>query len=794
MRLLIGVAILALGRPALADPPSAPTLNASISTTSSNRPEETAPNGLEIRWLPLESRASVTDFVGRNVAGAALDPAGRLLLGGGRAGDTFLLVDGFHLRRLSVPLGFVATVEVTTAGQGTEWADVPGGLLELHTRSEGDRRWHAGLDAYHDFRDPRASELAPMVAGPLVRDRLFFSLALRGQDTHDAHDQITNVDHLAPRQTGALGGALKLTWLPRAGHRLESLTLLDGERTDDLGTLQTLRDAQYALARRDLFTGLRWVATLRPALRAWAQAGFEDWRDEEMPQQCRDTPDTCESTPAAIRDDFLITSNWIRHLRRRGSGLQLSEGIEARLPAPPWLEPRLRVTSRLEARRFSWALHVPGDRVLRILGPSPELNRETVTFANDPRLEPAVLGWRSFDGSSLTATQALELEARLHQRLSIVPGLALVTSSARARDLVELHDLALAPQLTAAWDATGDGRTWLRAGAHQRVDANLAPFAEFALGTPVNRTCSWDEATRSFSKDCVVDAGRRSLGLPCSPTAVDGAGASCARNIRMPRSRELTLGAERELLAGLRLGTDLVYRRTSGLPDAAETNRDFQPSGSAEALPRDFRNGRAETVSDASSDPRLYQRYLGATVSLRRQVGALKLLVAYTESRHRGSQRDGAAFFVNTPPAVQGLPYSTGTVGDERRHSLRAMAGYDLRGYAWLGALFSAESAPPSGSIAVPQVGGPAVAERSPVGVNPRAPDRAAAIAPYGRYRRLNLQARLRGRRALGVDLDLYADLINVLDADQLRYVGPNGILYPAQDRRFFRLGLEYRY
>jgi len=781
---------LALAQPALAAEPAATSLSTGVSTAAANQPE--APeSGFELRWLPLESPSSVTDFLGLNLAGAALDRNGGLLLRGGRAADTALVVDGFRVRRLALPLSLVSTVAVTTADQGAEWAEVPGGLVELETRG-GANRWQAGVEAHHDFRSLRTTEVMPMVSGPLVRDRLFLALALRAQDAREAQGLATEFERLAPRQTGELGGGLKLTWLPRAGHRLESLTLVDLERTDNAGTLRTERDAQVAFARRDLLTGLRWVGRLTPALTARVQAGLSAWRDEEMPQQCRDTPDTCESTVALIAPGLFTGGNWIRHLRQRGNAVELASGLEARVPSPSWLEERLRVTSRLEARQFSWMLHVPGDRVLEYNATGAVPERETVTFANDPRYEPAALGWRSFGGSSLATSHGLELEARLHERVWITPGLSLVTSSARADGLVDLHDLAATPHLSLAWDATGDGRTWLRAGTHERVDAGLESFAQFALGTPVSRSCRWDDATASFSKDCAFQGGPNSLGLPCSPTAVDGFGRACSQRIRMPRSREVTLGAERELWAGLRLAADLVYRRASGLPDIVETNWVF---GGAAVEPGPYRNGRPLSVYDASTDPHLYQRYLGATISLRREVGSLRLLVTYTESRHRGSEPQGSFDFVVRPPGQEPQPsYRTGALADERKHSLRGMAGYDFRGYAWLSAVFSAESGLKGDAVDLREVGNPLQPQRSPIGVNPDFGNAPAAPPPPKSYRRFNLQGRLKGKRIVGQDLDLYADVINLFDWAGVIQLEPSGAFARFQDRRFFRLGLEYRY
>jgi hypothetical protein len=65
----------------------------------------------------------------------------------------------------------------------------------------------------------------------------------------------------------------------------------------------------------------------------------------------------------------------------------------------------------------------------------------------------------------------------------------------------------------------------------------------------------------------------------------------------MPRTWEHTVGAERDLGKGVRLGADLVYRRTTDLPNDAQPRRLY-------------------------NDPRLYQRYWGGTAALQKRAGA----------------------------------------------------------------------------------------------------------------------------------------------------------------------------
>jgi outer membrane receptor for ferrienterochelin and colicin len=206
---------LALSPPARAQ--EAVSIGASVAVQDEAPGADDQP-GLELRGLPVESRTDVTDFVGRNLPGASLSPHG-LLLRGGDAGDTAVLVDGFRLRHLALPLALVERLDVATAGYGARWADVAGGTVALTTRRESNR-WHAGGEIFHDFRDRVVSDAAASASGPLVRDRLFFLVGVEGAMARESPPLDPFLGRPPQRKDRALAGALKLSWLPNARHRV----------------------------------------------------------------------------------------------------------------------------------------------------------------------------------------------------------------------------------------------------------------------------------------------------------------------------------------------------------------------------------------------------------------------------------------------------------------------------------------------------------------------------------------------------------------------------------------------
>src|SRR5438045_2320915 len=101
-----------LAHPAQAE--ESPVITQSVVSTPS-RSENERDLGLEMLWLPLDSRSSLTDHIGRDLPGATLNAGGDLLLRGGRAQDTALELDELRVRRLSLPLGMVQRFDLATA-------------------------------------------------------------------------------------------------------------------------------------------------------------------------------------------------------------------------------------------------------------------------------------------------------------------------------------------------------------------------------------------------------------------------------------------------------------------------------------------------------------------------------------------------------------------------------------------------------------------------------------------------------------------------------------------------------
>jgi hypothetical protein len=676
----------------------------------------------------------------------------------------------------------VERFDLATSGYGAPWADALGGVLAVTSRS-GDNHLRVDADVFSEPRDSVTTVNAMTAASlPIVKDRLFVVASAWAEEARtpavpEPDRPIAN--HPGPRST-TLGAALKLTWLLRPGQRIESLTLLDSTRRDYTGALNVTEDAQPTFAEDNVATSLRFVARLNDIFSVREQMAFQSFRAEEAPLLCRTNPGTCDSFAGAMNTfpSPVTAGNWPEHHIERDTEWQMAAGIEARLKESPRVSERLRFNSRTRLQHLGWRSHTPGDRVTALeLGP----RAETVTFANDAQFEPPLLGWFSTASSWWTSFHAFESETRLYERLWIVPGMGMSFSQVRADDF-SLHAAATTPHLGLAFNPFADGRTWLRASIHQRAAGDLQELAELLRPTATTRRCQWDDGTRSFSSNCSWSGGpgRITVGLPCGPANVSADGTPCNEGLRLASGWEYALGGTQELGRGFRGGMDLVYRKPRDLPATLETNQIWGATGTNVV---GFNTGRAGRVNDDSPNAASPARYLGATAWLQKEAGALRLLASYTLSRHEGVVDSGGVISQT----------ADGLAVEDRAQVFRTLASYDVKGYASLGLLYSFETGTPAYYLPLygatgrfTSVGNPGSAINDPG--DPGRPTRTAS------RQRLNLQGRFRARRFLGVDLDLYVDLVDLLESRQTATAPDSFITVATGEGRRIRAGLQYRY
>jgi hypothetical protein len=784
-------------RAAEAEDSDDPSVTTTVAAPAPRTARAKAGEGLDHRWLPLESRTSLLDYVARNVPGAMWGADGGLRLRGGEARDSAVFADGFRLRRPALPIGVVGQASVLTAGYGADLGDVPGGAVVTELRS-GTNALEADADVFRELGEPSATAVAATVAGPLVRDRLFVLFGVRGTDARgETPTDPSGYYPPAPPPTGRdLASALKVTWRPAGNHRFDSLTLLDAARVDSGGGVTVAPDAQPTRTARGLFTSVRWIGKLGP-LQARSQVAFDHARSDLEPRLCREKPAECEQSPPLMQlfpSSYLEANGTLREQRTERQW-QVASGLEARLSESGVVAQTLRLTSRVTLQSFEWSQSIPGNNIRSFIGRMPD--RQVEAFANDPRLASPVYGSTTFSGSTLQTFHTLEDQLRLFDRWWLFPGIGLAAGRSRSADGHLFRGLAFTHHLGLAWDVGGNGRTWLRASSHRRAQPELESVTRFALGTPVQTTCRWNQDTMTFSDECRDSGGSlsRSVGLPCSPAGVSDGGDPCRRPLAIPRTWEHTFGLTRAVTDDLDVALDMVYRRTTNLPLVVETNRVWSYQDGPLVINRPYLNGRDTFVQNWSTSVENQRRSLAGTVSLSKRAGAFRAFAAYTLSRLQGNL---PSFSAPAPTDGYGGGFLLGLDPQDRTHGFRLLATYDLLGHLTFGLVYARDSgaifrrvyypARRSGSTRTPFFGvNPGISVNDPT-------DDAILRTPD--VERLNLQARWRLRPLLRADVDFYVDAINLrdeafVDTSDSPSFAPGPRLRPP---RWYRLAAEYRF
>jgi hypothetical protein len=237
----------------------------------------------------------------------------------------------------------------------------------------------------------------------------------------------------------------------------------------------------------------------------------------------------------------------------------------------------------------------------------------------------------------------------------------------------------------------------------------------------------------------------------------------------------------------LRADFDVVDRR-GGHWQARETNRVWDRSGTRVI---GFSNGRNENVIDLSRSRAGGRRHRSLHSTLTATPGPLAVTLAHVYSR-------------NTEPGDEiSNPWDgvQGAWDDEGRHFLYGRAVADVRGYLSVGALYTYAQGEAYGRLFRNDITNSYENRRSLRGTNPGSnlndpSDDGQLRLP--KTEQLSLQLRGRGRRLLGIDADLYLDVMRILQSSSTGQVAGGvpsfiGSAAPAPDS-WYRIGLEYRY
>ncbi len=736
---------------------------------------------------------------------------------GGGANQTILTMDGFNMLRQYPTVKASAAYEIQSAAYGAENATAPGGVVNLVTRS-GSNKFefelnatadHERFELMRDATDPTNSGffyiLNPTVSGPIIKDKLWYSANFEVLTRNQGRER--DAAGVLPEPQPDLRywhkGTIKLSWQVSTRNKLQTVTNFDEFWQKQRQGLGFADDAQGRHRSRNYFMGVIWESLLTDNIVFRSQAGYIHNQRHTFPELCVTDPDNCDhvASTAQIFPARLVTGNLNIHERLSTYSLQFANRIEMFYSSKFFGEHHFQLKDHYVRQSDVSRRSIPGDTIEELNGPS----RDSLTtyYSNDPRLESARFGWFITTWGSARNSLSLSDSWRPTRYLTLTPGVAFTSASAfnsQGDDILSTN--ALSPSLSAAWDATGDGRTVLRGSVNQYVDVDVSPIASHTLGSQVSQRCRWNDATAAYDRECTFSGGRSgaTVGLPCGPTGFDDTGTPCTRKLEIPRTWEYTVGAEREVIPGLALGLDAIYRKFSNQYERLETNRVWNVSGSQLERTGGYRNGRNQTISDLETPEGAERTYKGITGSVTRREGRLKLRASYTWSRLEGTVMDGNenAFGDIAPRDL----FLYGPLPDDHRHEIKANFSYRFTPWLTSAVRYSYYSGLPFNRRFRNDVTGRFENQRARVGANPGTnindptDDRELRMPDY---QSLNAQVALNLLPLIGHNLETFVDVLNVLALRTTTAVEEeDGPLWGVQRGRMpplrVRFGLRYRY
>jgi Carboxypeptidase regulatory-like domain len=768
--------------------------------------------------LPMDKRTGYGGFIRDTVPGASNGGDWTARVRGGNSQQNGILVEGFHMANQKITLNSLAALEVQSAGYGAENAGYAGSVVNMVTKS-GSNQYELDVGAFHEDsrlrpflgnneRNPHLTNtfFNPAVSGPIIKDKLwfYFNVESRYQETHRGQDPAGLYPEPPILYYFNVRGTLKMTWQVSPRNKVQTFTLVNREYNQNHREgFDVTPEAQRMRDWYDYFTGITWESLLHDTLFFKSQIGYQRFLRTDKPEMCRTDPVACEHV-VPIEQSFprrLYFGNHDATNQLIDSGVEMVNTLEWFANTKRFGDHAVKLVSRYFHRFYETADGVPGDMKIFYNGLVPDRRREY--FSNDPRLEGARRGYWLSSASGFRMVNSIQDAVRIGRKLTITPGVAFIINQAGNSQMGNVISQAdLTPHLAVAWDPFGDGRTVLRGSFNQYLDTDAVRIARHALGSGVSRECRYNAATGEFDLECRYSGGQggRTIGLPCGPNGVNADGSPCREELKTPRTWEWTMGGEREVAQGLGLGSDIIYRRYTNPYERRETNRIWNAAGSAVARGGAFRNGMPTTIDDLGTPGDAERRYFAITTSVKRREGELMMTASYTWSRlsgNVGGEEDNE--FGNIAPRD---PYLWGDLPNDRRHEVRASASYQINKWLSAGTNFSYFSGSPYSRRFRNDETGQFDDYRARIGVNPGsdindpADDRPLRLPDITR---LNMQLRANLKPFTGLNLDMYADFLNVLSMrtttgvvteDGPNFGSPTGQLEPFRTR----IGMRFRY
>jgi hypothetical protein len=664
------------------------------------------------------------------------------------------------------------------------------------------------LDEYDTNNFAMNSNLSVNLSGPIIKDRLWFFTNVEGRNTviDSGRDPVGLRPDLPRRSDNSFRSTGKLTWQVTPRNKLQAVYIFNRDAFKNMEQRFSVdRDAQSKRDGLDYFAGLIWESMMSDNLLVRSQIGVQFYNADFGPELCRTSPETCDSiSPLRQISPAYEFQNWNTHERSHSQTFEFKNTLEYFVDNKALGNHNVKLTARFKAAQLETLTTTPGDAIYVFNGEQPDSKREL--FVNDPFTEEGRYGWAISTAQSRLFQFSLQDQFKLpnYRYLTITPGVGVMHNTAEdglGNAVIEF--LTVTPNISAAWDVTHDGRTSLRASFSHKVDPGNLSIANYIGAGRTIRVCKWDDTANDFSKECFFSGGiaGKTVGLPCGPDGVDAEGNSCKQGLKVPRTWEYTAGVEREVIQGVAVGADFVYRDFRNPYEDRETNfvwnavgTDLDPNGR-------YRTGRNLQVFNLETPSEAKRRYIGVTSSIRKREGALKINLTYTWSRLQGNVVDGFQNPFLNNPAQDVFQY--GDLPGDARHTIRSQATYQWSSWFSTGVTYNYTSGGPLNLVYFNTIQGGFTDFRARRGFNPgvdlndpsddyqfRLPD----------LQTFNLQARVNLKAITKHNLQFFVDVLNILGLRtvtgyQTEATAVGGLAFSSRQEPFrLRVGLTYKY
>ncbi len=572
----------------------------------------------------------------------------------------------------------IKEVQVLTGGLDAEYGQATGGIINLVTKSGGNE-FHLDTSFYmtpdwlrlregfekDTVGEENAYNFNVNVGGPIIKDKLWYFASLQFDyskrfisPTENFFDPTDPDLYQHPgRRWLSLFYLGKLTYQMTDKHKLTFMVQGDPAWIDN--ALQGSTIAPEAEEKRYQFGGfysLAWEALWSKNLFQRTQIGLMRSGMKQSPMSgCTDV-DSPDCRAHADADTGLSTGNYTRNSIDHRWRLQVDSAWTYYLDNLLG-DHELKAGWNFARTWSDWDFKYNGGGTYTDRSGRPYRFTEIVP---DP-----VTGRKGFltEDTGYTLGVFLQDSWKIFKTLTFKPGVRFDYVRMGGKEGTTVEYATASPRINLVWDATGDGKTVVRAGYNRYVDPGWFNVSSF-LGNKQawTRTMEYNPATQKY------DIFFSESNNPNEQSGVIG-----SNNNTAPHSDEFSVQVERELFTDFSLGINGLYREFKYLFEDVEINQIWNQDGSDIV---GYKSSRENYIYQTQNPREAWRRYWGFELVARKAFSDnWQMNASYTYSRSMGAPEGYWSSYLDNPRQD---PYMWSFTSFDRRHVIKVDGSYHL--------------------------------------------------------------------------------------------------------------------